>query len=184
MGVRVLSPLAEEMRDALPPKLQESPDYLGVIQALAKECERARSTLESVRKQFNPSKADLLLAVWERITRQTREPEGESVAERQAAIVARLRKLLSLGHGSAWQEQVTALVGIGWTYEEHIPGDETSPPANTLRIRLPFPPEGSRYLEALAAIREVTPAHLDIIFESEAGFLLDESRLDLETLTI
>lgn len=184
MGERVLTPLGVEMRDSLPPVLRESQDYLAVIHAVAKECERARAALEVVRAQFNPATATVLLGVWERITRQTVAPVGKSESERQAAITARLRKMLSIGKGSAWEEQVTALVGPGWDYEEHIPGDGTSPPVGTLRITLPFPPEGSRYLEARDAIREITHAHLELEFESSEGFILDESRLDLEVLGV
>lgn len=181
---RILTALGEEMRDSLPPVLRESPDYLAVVHALAKEVERARATLELVRQQLNPATATLLLGVWERITRQTVAPVGKSEAERQAAITVRLRKMLSFGHGSAWEEQIDALVGPGWSYEENVPGEPSSPPAGTLRIKLPFPPSGSRYLEALDAIREVTHAHLEIEFVSEAGFLLDESHFDLEEMTV
>lgn len=180
---RILTPLGEEMRDSLPPVLRESPDYLAIIHAIAKECELAVAAIETVRRQFNPAHADLLLGVWERITRQTVNPPL-TIAERQAAVTARLRKMLTIGEGSAWEEQVSAIVGIGWSYEEHIPGEPASPPAGTLRITLPFPPEGSRYAEALLRIREVTPAHLKIEFASASGFLLDESLMDLEEMTI
>jgi hypothetical protein len=183
-GERLLTPLGVEMRDSLPPVLRESQDYLAVIHALAKECERAREAIELVRAQFNPTTATVLLGVWERITRQTVAPVGKNDAERQAAITARLLKMLSIGNGSAWEEQITAVVGPGWDYEEHIPGDATSPPVGTLRIKLPFTAEGSRYLEARDAIREVTHAHLELEFESTGGFILDESRLDLETLGV
>lgn len=183
-GKRTLTPLGLEMLESLPPVLRDSADYQAIIHAEAKEIERLEASLELVRAQFNPGTASVLLGVWERITRQTVAPVGKSEAERQAAITARLRKLLSIGYGSAWEEQITALIGPGWDYKEHIPGDGTSPPVGTLRIILPFPPEGSRYLEALAQIREVTHAHLEIEFESAGGFLLDESRLDLEELTV
>lgn len=180
---RILTPLGEEMRDSLPPVLRESPDYLAVIHAIAKECELAAAAIETVRRQFNPSHADLLLGVWERITRQTVNPPL-TIAERQAAVTARLRKMLTIGEGSAWEEQVSAIVGIGWSYTENIPGDPTSPPAGMLRITIPFPPEGSRYAEALLRIREVTPAHLAIEFASASGFVLDVSEMDLEEMTI
>jgi hypothetical protein len=183
-GGRVLTALGIEMRDSLPPVLRDSPHYLGVINALSRECERLAAKMEVVRAQLNPGAADLLLGVWERIVRETVEPGGESLAERRAAVTARLRKMLTIGEGSAWEEQVTALIGPGWTYTEHIPGDATTPEPGILRIKLPFPPEGSRYLEARDLIREVTPAHLEIELESGEGFLLDESDLDLETMPI
>lgn len=181
---RVLTPLGIEMQDALPPVLRESADYLAVINALSRECERVASFIEIVRAQLNPATADRLLGVWERITRQTVEPAGLTIEERQAAVIGRLRKMLSIGHGTAWEEQVTVLIGPGWDYEEHIPGDGSTPAAGTLRIKLPFPPEGSRYADAAASIREVTPAHLELEFEAEGGFILDVSELDLETMPV
>lgn len=183
-GKRVLTALGYEMLDSLPPVLRESPDYQAIIHAIAKETERMNAAVELVRAQFNPATATVLLGAWERITRQTVAPVGKSEAERQAAITARLRELVSVGYGSAWETQITALIGPGWDYEEHVPGDESSPPEGTLRIKLPFPPDGSRYLEARDKIREVTHAHLELEFTSESGFLLDESLLDLETLAI
>lgn len=183
-GKRVLTALGIEMRDSMPPILRESPDYLGVIHALAKECERARAALEIVRAQFNPATATVLLGVWERMTRQTVAPVGKSEAERQALVTARLRKMLSLGEGSSWEEQVTLLLGPGWLYEENIPGDMSTPAEGVLRITLPFSPEDPRYAAAPAQLREITPAHLELEFASEAGFVLDESELDRDEMTI
>lgn len=181
---RELTPLGEEMLDALPPVLRDSADYQAVIHAIAKETERAAEAMELVRRQFNPATADVLLGVWERVTRQTVEPAGSSIAERQAAVTARLRKMLSVGEGSVWEAQVTALIGSGWSYEENIPGDGSTPAAGVLRIKLPFPSEGSRYAEAHDAIREVTQAHLELELEEATAFRLDESELDVDEMTI
>lgn len=181
---RELTPLGEEMLEALPPVLRDSADYQAVIHAIAKETELAAEAMELVRRQFNPATADVLLGVWERVTRQTVEPAGSTISERQEAVTARLRKMLSVGEGSAWVQQVTALIGAGWSYEENIPGDLTSPPAGVLRIKLPFPPEGSRYTEAHDAIREVTPAHLELELEETTAFRLDQSELDVDEMTI
>jgi hypothetical protein len=181
---RILTPLGEQMRDSLPPVLRESSDYLAVINSLSRECERCAAVLEIVRKQFVPSKADLLLGVWERLTRQTIEPVGKTLAERQAAVTARLRKMLSLGQGKSWEEEVTLLFGVGWSYEEHKASDPKSPPEGVLRIKLPFGPEDDRYLRAVSELREITPAHLELTFSAEGGFILDKSRLDIEELTI
>lgn len=181
---RTLTALGEDMRDSLPPILRESPDYLAVIHALAKECERVQATIEIVRRQFNPAKASLLLGVWERITKQTVAPAGRSELERQTLVTNRLRKMLALGFGSAWQEQVTLIVGPGWTYEEHDAGKGGSPTEGSIRIKLPFESADSRYLDAVSAVREITPAHLLLSFESAGGFVLDETAMDLGTLTV
>lgn len=177
--MRVLTPLGEQMRDALPPVLRESPDYLGLIHALATECERAEAAVEMLRQQLKPSTATLLLPVWERLVRVEVDPAGWSDTERQGAVTARLRSALSLSRGSSWEQQITDLVGVGWDYREHDPADESSPPAGTLLIRLP-----TVRLEGREAIREITPAHLDLTFEAVGGFELDASALDVEVLSI
>lgn len=181
---RTLTPLGVQMREALPPALQESTDYMGVIHACAKECERLAAHIETVRNQFNPGIADLLLGVWERITRQTVAPPGTPLAERQKAVTARLRKMLALGRGSAWEEQVTLLFGVGWSYEEHRAGVGTSPPEGVLRIKLPYGPSDPRYLNSITQLREITPAHLELQFSAEGGFILDKSLLDVEAMTV
>lgn len=180
MGIRPLSPLGVQMRDSLPPALRESNDYLAVVHAFSRELDRLGGCAEQVRAQFNPATADILLPAWEAICKLPIGGAAATLPQRQGKVIDRLRKLLGQSEGREWEAQITALIGPGWTYEEHIPGDITSPPVGTLRITLPFPPAGEAYDEALGQIREVTPAHLDIEFVSTAGFVLDESELDLE----
>lgn len=184
MGARPLTPLGRQLLAALPPFLRTSPDYESVAHASSREFARLEATIEQVRAQFNPQHADLLLSAWETIVRLPVGGRGAAIDQRQHKIVVRLRKLLGASEGREWEESITEVVGSGWTYEEHIPGDITSPPVNTIRIALPFAPSGDLYLEALREIRELTPAHLDISFSSGAGFLVDESHLDLEGLGV
>lgn len=179
-----LSPLASDMLDGLPPVLRESRDYRAVIQSYAKECERLGEALESVRQQFFPGQADVLLGVWERITRQAVNPPGRPLVERQAAVTARLRKMLDVGEGREWAQLVTGVIGPGWSYEEHIPGDPTSPPANVLRVTLPFGASDARYGQAVALFEEITPAHLVLNFTSSTAFRFDISQLDIDRLTV
>lgn len=181
---RRFTPLGLAMLDALPPVLQESVDYQAVIHPLAKECERLAAKIELVRAQFNPGQASLLLGVWERIVRQTVNPPGRSEAERQAAVTTRLREMLALGQGFEWEAQITALIGPTWSYAEHDPADGASPPSGVLRITLGFEPGTSRYVAAQAIIRELTHAHLQLEYASAAGFVLDESRLDIEAMRV
>lgn len=183
MGARPLTETGMRMLGTLPWVLRESADYQAVIHPASREVDRMESYVDQVRAQFNPAMADLLLGAWEMQVRLPVGGFGTSIDQRRAKVLWRLRKTLGSGEGRQWEADVTALVGEGWTYEEHIPGDGTSPAANTLRIQLPFPPAGDAYTEALTQIREFTPGHLEIEFSSLAGFTLDESHLDLEELT-
>lgn len=181
-----LSALAREWIEGLPPILRDSRHYQAVIQSLAKECERADAAIETVRRQFNPARADVLLSAWEQITRQPIEPSSLTLAERRVAVIAHLRKMLTIGEGSEWVLQVAALVGPGWSYEEHNPANPASPAPNVLRIQLPWPPTNSRYAEAQRQIREITPAHLQLEYGAPAGsgFVLDVSELDVDEMGI
>lgn len=182
LGGRPLTALGMQMRDALPPVLRRSNDYLAVIHACARETDRLEQTIEQTRRQFDPASADLLLNAWETIVRLPVGGQGATVAQRQAKVELRLRKLIGTSEGREWEDQITEMIGQGWSYQEHDPADPTSPAPYTLKITLPFPPAGSAYADALAQIRDVTPAHLALTLDSGTGFVLDESELDIEAI--
>lgn len=178
MGERVLTELGEQMRSWLPVVFRDSPDHLAVINALSREMERAEDAIEQVRRQFVPQTADVLLGVHEAKLGLTIEPVGVSLEERREVVLA--TETASTAMGSEWVTKVTQLVGPGWSYEEHIPGDVTSPPENTIRIVVPFAPGAGAFGRAKRLIEAFTPAHLDVIVTSATGFTLDESQLDQE----
>lgn len=177
-----LTPMGVTWRGWLPVVLRDSPEHLAVIHAVAKETERLEAAIESVRAQFWPQTATFLLKAWEAMLRLAMEPGSLTEAQRRDLALVYLRKLHETGEGRDWKENVSLLVGPGWSYEEHIPGDGASPPAYTLRITLPFPPSGDLYARTERLLREVTPAHLDLILQSSGGFVLDQSQLDQEGL--
>jgi hypothetical protein len=179
---RVLTARGEQWRSWLPVVVRDSPDHLAVIHACAVEMERLEAAIEQVRQQAFPQHADVLLKVWEFMLRITIEPVGVSLADRRLVVLATLRKMRSTPEGRDWVDNVTALVGPGWTYEEHDPHDAGSPPPYTVRISLPFAPSSSAYARAETLIRDITPAHLDLILAFPGGFLLDESQLDQEAV--
>lgn len=179
-----LCPRALEWLDMLPPILRDSRDYQAALQASAKECERAEDAIELVRAQLKPDQATLLLGVWERITGQTVNPPGRTDQERQDVVLGRLRKMVTIAEGSQWEALVSAILGPGWSYTEHVPGDESTPDEGTLLISLPFESGDARYQEAVSQIREVTPAHLALEFSGLGGFLLDQSHMDLDVLAV
>jgi hypothetical protein len=183
MGERPITDTGWRMLDMLPWALQDSVDYQAVLHAASREVDRMEAALGTVTAQFSPASADILLGAWEAQVRLPVGGFGTSLAQREARVLYRVRKILGANEGREWERNVTDLVGEGWTYQEHIPGDATTPPVDTLRISLPFPPGASAYANALVQIREFTPAHLEIEFQSLGGFMLDESQLDVEELT-
>jgi hypothetical protein len=178
----LLTPMGQKWRGWLPVVLRDSPDHLAVVHAVAKETERLEAAIEQVRAQFVPQTADVLLKVYEAQLGITIEPVGATLDERRMTVLAMLRKQASTPSGLDWQANVTRLVGAGWTYSEHDPADPSSPPAYTIEVRLPFPPSSTRYAQTERLIRDITPAHLDLIITYAGGFVLDQSQLDQEAL--
>lgn len=179
---RPLTERGEEYRSWLPERLRDSPDHLAVIHAQSRELDRLEAAIEQVRVQFFPQTADILLGLWERVLGLTVEPSGVTIAERRGYVIARLRALASTPEGRDWVANVSSMVGPGWEYEEHVPGDVTSPPENTIRVTLPYPPTSSLYQQTERLIRDITPAHLDLIVTFSGGFVLDQSQLDQEQM--
>jgi hypothetical protein len=67
-----LTELGQTFRSWLPVALRDSPDHLAVLHCLAHEVERLEGSIETVRAQFFPQSADLLLKVYERRVRDYR----------------------------------------------------------------------------------------------------------------
>lgn len=179
---RVLTERGEMMRSWLPAALQDSPDHLAVIHAYAKELDRVEAAIEVVRTQFFAGQATVLLPVYESVLGITVAPVGWTVAQRQTAVLGQIARMRSTPDGAAWVANVTKIVGAGWTYRTHNPADGTSPPANTILVRLPFAPSSTRYAVTEKLIRSITEAHVDLVVTFTGGFVLDESQLDQEAL--
>lgn len=180
----LLTPLGIRFRDAAPTVLRDDPDYLAIWHADARECERLAVKIELVRSNFFPQTADLLLKVWEVQVGTTIAPAGKTLGERRQIVAAKLLQMSGDGSGLAWQANVSALIGNDWSYEEHIPGDPTTPPEDTIRVRLAFPPDSGRYRLVEELLGEITDAHVDIVLVSSGGFVFDQSQLDQEGLGI
>lgn len=179
----LLSDRGQRMRAMLPPFLQDDPDYLGVIHAQARELDLIESLLDSIQSNLIPWLADdLLLPAWEATLRLTIDPAGQTTDQRRNTIISFLRKMVTDPTGQQWVAVVTLLIGPGWTYEEHVEGDLSSPPAGTIRVNLPFPSDTRPYDLATRLVEDNTPANTVIEFTSLPGFQLDESRLDVGTL--
>lgn len=182
MGSRPFSATGLAFLAQLPPILRGSCDYQACLHALAREVDLLEVSVELVRSQFDPAAATVLLDAWEYALKLPVGGAGSSTAQRQQKVLTRLERALGSSEGRDWEQQITNVIGMGWTYEEHIPGDATSPPANTIHIVLPFSGTVGVYQEALIAIRELTPAHLALTFATTSGFRLDEGELDLDSM--
>lgn len=180
----VLGVLTRQHLNELPPVIAEDPDIQAVVQVYALEAERLSARLDLLRANLFVQTADELgLPFLERQLRITVNPVGQTVVQRRETILALLKAVKASGEGSDWVRLVDGFVGqAGWTYQEHVEGDPTSPPMYTVRVNLPFAPSGNAYEQVRSRIREVTPAHIALVFSSTGGFLLDQSQMDQEIL--
>lgn len=175
---------AMQWLEDVPPVLREDPDLQAIYYCSAKEAERLEARIEDVRAQLNPLTAtEAGLAIWEPLIRLAAAPGG-TVETRRTAVVGRIRSLAGDPSGRDWIRRVDAIVGLPWTYEEHIPGDGTTPPAQVLRIFLPWAASNPSWAQAVRLIREETPPELGIQYVSSEGFLLDVSHMDVDAFGI
>lgn len=177
----LLTPLGQQMLGSLPPILRNSIDYMAVIHAYAREIALLESSIEQVRRQFDPAQADILLNAHEAELKLPVGGNGATIAQRRALVLGRLVKLVSSGSGRDWESAVTGIVGsAGWSYLEHDPGNPSSPPDGQIQVTLPFASGTAQFAAAQTQIRDITDAHMQLAFVSTTTFQLDQSQLDLQ----
>lgn len=171
-----MTPLGLEMLAKIPGWLQDDPDVRSVIHVRAKEKERQLEMARAIRDDCIPLRASSRgLEWWERYYELPINPPGQTVEQRRARVLAHIHRDPPLSSGLSWQEQVMALVGGGWTYEEHSAEFK-------ITLIVPFPP-GSEAFEVLRIqVPRLAswPCHLELELVSAEGFILDQSKLDLE----
>lgn len=167
----------------MPPFWRDDPDVQAIVHCQAREHERKQAKLDALVANLFPQSADAsLLPAWEWLVGTTINPVGLTVAQRRDTVMAYLATLRAAGTGLWWEETVTKVVGPGWSYQEHLESDPTSPPAGTIEIVLPFAPSSSTYAQTEALLRRITDSHIDLVVTFSGGFLLDQSLLDQEAL--
>lgn len=122
------------------------------------------------------------LEIWERIVGLNEAPPNLTLQQRRDRVVAFRRQAKGQASGLAWEEAVTALIGTGWTYTEHIEGDVSTPNVHVVRVNLSV---GSGTDEAEIAeklLREITPAHIDLEINHGEGFQLGIDVLGTDVL--
>lgn len=169
-----LTAAGERLMEMLPSYFQEDPAIQSIINAVANELERVQTFLKTVQKQWFPQYADDTygqLGLREAQLGIPVEPVGVSVGQRRSIVRAYERARLS-GSGTDWIALMTIALGATkWEYEEN------DPEGYDLRITIPYVPGGYTGTQVEALADEITPAHLNIAFQFEGGFILGVSRL-------
>lgn len=171
------------MINDLPPIAREDPDTRAIIHCHAKETERQEEALTELVAQFMVSTAtELGLPWWETLLRTTADPVGLTVPQRRAILEGYMLGLTAILSRYGWAVAVERILGPGWAYQEYDPADPGGPPANTIRLIVPFPPTSTIYQETRRLIRQFTDAHLALEMVSLVSFPLDAGLLDVNEL--
>ncbi|MGH2939839.1 MAG: putative phage tail protein [Solirubrobacterales bacterium] len=171
-----LTPLGERMLRRLPGWFQDDPDVRAVIHCKAKEKERQLAMAAQIRDDCIPLRASSRGLEWfEMYYELPVNPPGYTVEQRRTIILGHVKRDPPISSGRSWQEEVTALVGGGWTYEEHSAEFKVS-------IKVPFPPGSDPFEILRIRIPRLPswPCHLELELSSTEGFILDHSQLDAE----
>jgi hypothetical protein len=196
---RVLSERALVMLGDLPPFLRDDPTVQASLQAIADEYDRVQALAEEIRRTRFPQLADDangFLSQWEWVLGLPVAP-SLSVEQRQSIVLAHLRKR----HASAGKDWETAVQdafgGTPFAYTEGpepytihvvIPFGGTpfayteGPEPYTIHVVIPFGGTTLSAGRAEALLREITPAHLQIITSYSEGFLIGISRIGIEPI--
>lgn len=131
---------AQRMLSILPPYLGGAIDARAVIGALSNEVARLDAAAEVLRANYFPATADAYLRVWESLLGLAIAPLDKTLAQRRNGVLSFMQSITSSGSGLDWQANLSRLIGTGWAYKEHIPGDPGSPAPFTLLVTIPFLP--------------------------------------------
>lgn len=185
---RVLNEKALEWLEAMPPYYSNEPFVQAVVNAVAAEYMRIEAAVNTlitqsedlpanpqldptVNKAF-PHKADdtyRLLGLWELQLGLPVEPVGATLAQRRQQVRAHIQRRRAHSE-EEWFTALTEALGTSlWTYTA-VDGLVT--------LRMPFAQQSMPATQVAALARKITPAHLDIAFAYDEGFILDSSPLD------
>lgn len=178
-GPRPVSAKTLDLLESLPRYYHRDRNALAVLDVLARELERVEGFLDGFTTGFFPQHADDtygILRVWESILGLPVEPVGQTVEERRAVVLSAIRKRKS-GTGLDWVDNVTTILGTtSWTYQENTPDPYQ------VTVLIPFDSESYRAQQARALLREITPAHIQVIMGLQEGYLVDISTVDEEPI--
>lgn len=135
---RELSDRAQDLLEDFPPFMQSSYEVQAVVDVTARELDRFFDAMETLRNNYWPTRGTEYLQIYEELLDLSVDPLDKTTEQRQQSVLAFYRTLKSSGSRAAWEGAVTALIGSGWSYVEHDPGDPGSPDAYTIAVTIPF----------------------------------------------
>lgn len=162
----------------MPPWYSEDQIARAIITAMANEAQRIEDFASAVRLQMFPQNADDsygVLGLWEGLFGLPVEPAGATLAARRALVLAHIQKR-NAGSGKEWEDAVTqALNTNSWTYQE-------GPGNYEVTVRIPYGAITYSTGQAQIFIEEITPAHLQVGFGYNTGWLVGISLVSVDVL--
>lgn len=147
--------------------------------AVGNELERIEAFLDAFRFGYFPQNADDtygLLGLWEASLGLPVMPPDATVLARRNQVMVALRKRKS-GPSAKWMDNVTTALGSDqWTYAENTPDPYQ------LTITLPDAPGSYNVSLVRSLLRQITPAHLEMVTGYRTGFAVDVSTVDEESI--
>lgn len=143
----------------IPPFLARDQTMRAVYDATAQEFDVLDTYMDELQRNIIPKTASEHLDLYEWLLNLTIKPGVQTVPQRLATVLAFLQRLTMNGSGFDWESVITAFVGTGWSYKTNIPGDGTTPPANTVSVTLPYASGTVPATLAGTLLRQITPAN-------------------------
>jgi uncharacterized protein YmfQ (DUF2313 family) len=175
---RTISDTGQTLLDDLPPYLADDAVVQGVVDALAREQKRINDAAEAIRTTAFPGNADdsyNMLSLWETILSLPVKPPNTSDTQRRSKVLAALQGR-DVSSGAAWTAAVAQAVGTGWKQQENTPGNYQ------LTVTLPFPAGSYEGYQAATLIRQITPAHIDLLISYGTGFIIGVSLVGTDVI--
>lgn len=183
MPGRVMTPAGQRLLDMLPVAFRRDKQLQAIYNAAGPEVELIDGLLSQLQEDVIPFTAERSLSIYEAWLGISVANPAQTDEERKAVILAFLARVGMDGSGLDWERVAALLIGPGFVYRKHIPGDGGTPPANTLAVYLPFgSPDTISAQLAEALLRAITPANVVINVGYSSLFFLDESLLDIDLL--
>lgn len=150
----------------------DDPVAHAALDPLGRELDRIEALAQRIREHLLLNIADEdtfgFLAYWEAVFRlPSSQATPLTVAQRVARALAAFRAR-SVASGAEWVAALTEAVNAPFTYHEED--------GNVVRLILPFSttPGSPRFEYVRGEVAKITPAHLDVIYESALGWIVGQ----------
>ena len=164
------------MLSYLPEYWAGEPLFVRIIQAEANEIDRIDELFDWIEQSLQPGSAeDPILGEWEAILGLPVRPAGVSVEQRQAKCAAAIQTL-DAGSSERVLEALEAALGV-----EGFEVTRDEPDVLKDTITIPYASGGYTARQVELLVRRMWPSHRGLFMSYTDGFLLDISRLDIDT---